>query len=86
LITDKEVEYNLELNKLQGNIKLAYEIKQQWYREELTVVPIVLSVTGVVPNILHKSFKLLSPKAKPKEHPCLEFATLAADLSVFSNN
>ena len=44
------------------DVKLPHEIKQESHVEQVTVVPVVLSASGVVANILHNNLKLLDQK------------------------
>lgn len=38
---------------------LAEEIRQMWKQEKVLILPIILSVTGVIPNKLHDSIRIL---------------------------
>jgi hypothetical protein len=82
-------------NKLQRSIKLAYEIKQQLYLEQLTVVPIVLSVSQSLVWCLCQTpcirvFKLRSAEegvtSKMQRASVFGVSTLAAGLSVLRYN
>ena len=39
---------------------LAFEIKQQWQLNKIIVIPLVLSVTGLIPNMLNQSLTTLN--------------------------
>lgn len=45
--------------KNQKYIPLADEIRQMWHQQTVTIVPIILSSTGVIPKTLNKSLRLL---------------------------
>lgn len=45
----------LQNNTFRRYNKLAHEIQQEGHAEQLTVVPTVLSATGVVPQTMHAS-------------------------------
>lgn len=45
--------------KIQKYIPLADEIRHMWHQQTVTIVPIIISSTGVIPKTLNKSLRLL---------------------------
>lgn len=41
--------------KIQKYLPLADEIKQMWHQNQVRIIPVILSATGIIPKTLHKS-------------------------------
>ena len=55
--------HNLEKShqeKISKYLELSVYLKNTWNLEKITILPIILSSTGIIPNLLHKSIKILN--------------------------